>query len=141
MNLVLDGSAALAALLPDEKGGRAGVAIEETIAKADVLRVPAHWWVEVVNGVLMAEKRGRITAFEIREVLSITQDMKISVDGETPLRIPGDALMLARVHKLTIYDAAYLELAMRSGATLATLDSALHKAAVVCGVRTVPEKI
>ncbi|MDR1280259.1 MAG: type II toxin-antitoxin system VapC family toxin [Opitutaceae bacterium] len=138
MNLVIDGSAALAMLLPDEMASSEAVTINKAVGKAGSLLVPAHWWAEVTNGILQAEKRGRITLAESSELLNIAQGLGVVQDDETASRVPRDVISLARLHGLTVYDAAYLELAVRETATLATLDAALERAAVTSGVHTIP---
>ncbi|MGC2413610.1 MAG: type II toxin-antitoxin system VapC family toxin [Stellaceae bacterium] len=87
---------------------------------------PSLWWFEVRNGLVMAERRGQVaeqqTANFLREILRLS----ITLD-----RSPNEVsvLDLARRHRLTVYDAAYLELAIREGLPLATLDTALMRAA------------
>src|SRR5690606_20990418 len=96
--------------------------------------VPAHWWVEVSNGLLMAERRQRTTQADTTEALALLGKLPVETDTETGSHAIGETPALARQYGLTIYDAAYLELAMRHGATLATADSALATAARKAGV-------
>jgi len=132
--VVLDGSAALAILLPDERGGKPAAAIFKALNDADEIFVPAHWWVEITNGVLVAERRGRLTQMESATALEDAHALEPATDTESGERVTRDVLALARLHSLTAYDAAYLELAMRKKAKLETLDAALSRAAVKAGV-------
>ena len=137
MNVVLDGSAALAILLPDERGGKAAAAILKALGGTEMLHVPEHWWAEVANGVLVAERRGRLTQVESGAALEDACELEPETDAGR-MRLMRDATALARQYSLTIYDAAYLELAMRKKATLITLDAALGKAAAKAGIAVTP---
>ena len=133
-SLVLDGSAALALLLPDESHSPAARKLQEVLATSVAIHVPSHWWVELTNGVIMAERRKRLTQALGMEALNLVAALNVITDDEAPRRITSEAAALARQHGLTAYDAAYLELAIRRGATLASLDKDLLKAATVSGV-------
>ena len=93
--------------------------------------MPQHWQLEVRNALLMAERRGRITADEVNERLLNLRELLVSTDTTPDLE---GAFVLARTHSLTFYDALYLELAQRRHAALATLDTALGRAAVATGI-------
>jgi predicted nucleic acid-binding protein len=134
VSVVLDGSAALAILLPDERGGKAAAAIFKSLNEAEEIFVPAHWWIETANGVLVAERRGRLTQMESVTALVDAHELEPATDLESGARTTRDVLALARLHSLTAYDAAYLELAMRKKAKLETLDAALRRAALKAGV-------
>jgi len=127
-SLVVDPSVALAWLLPDESAAQAD-AVRKEIEEGAEAWIPAHWWLEIGNGLLMAERRGRIAAEQVAHALTLINALPLEEDENTAEQIPGRTLALARKHQLTIYDAAYLELAQRRGATLATLDEHLAKAA------------
>ena len=91
--------------------------------------VPAHWSLEVANSLLVAQRRKRVTVEQIREFLDDLAALSIRID---PARRPDEwpaVLALAEYHHLTVYDAAYLELAQRTRFPLATLDGDLRKAA------------
>jgi predicted nucleic acid-binding protein len=131
--LVIDGSTTLGFLLKDEQDAvplKALAALE----KGTKVYVPAHWGVEVANGLIMAERRKRASQADITEALGLVGLLPVASDDETTRRAVSDTAALARQYGLTIYDAAYLELAMRSGATLATTDQALVAAAKAAGV-------
>lgn len=132
--LVIDGSAALGLLLPDENQTPAARKLRATLDSAVRLYVPAHWWMEMANGILMAERRKRLTQALAIEVLALLEALNVTTDSDPVERSLAATIALARQHGLTAYDAAYLELAMRKGAALASQDQALLKAALACGV-------
>jgi predicted nucleic acid-binding protein len=92
---------------------------------------PAFWWFEVRNLLAMAERRRRIAPAGTASFLADLQKLPIAID-----RAPDSETVveLAREHALTVYDAAYLELALRLAVPLATLDRALADAAPAAGV-------
>ena len=122
MTLVLDASVAASWCLPDESSAQAERALDRI--KEEGAITPAHWWFEVRNVLLVAERRRRIEARQARRFLVLLRDLDIAVD-----RSPDDQAIfeLARAHGLTFYDAAYLELAVREG-EIATLDGSLARA-------------
>ena len=125
---VIDPSVALAWLLPDETTDRAA-SIRAAIEEGADAWIPAHWWLEVGNGLLMAERRGRIAADQVSHALTLVNSLPLEQDEDTAEHVPGRILSMARKHGLTAYDAAYLELAQRRGAILASFDEQLVKAA------------
>lgn len=93
--------------------------------RGDEAWVPSLWWFEVRNTLLVSERRGRLTEADTTAFLAALSRLAISVD-----RPPSDdVLALARRRNLTVYDAAYLELARRADMPLATLDRRLALAA------------
>ncbi len=96
--------------------------------------VPAHWSLEVVNALLVSERRERVTRNQSSRFLALLQGLPIARDVETPDRSFSSVAELARETALTAYDAAYLELAVRRGVPIATLDGELHAAATRSGV-------
>ncbi len=113
--------------------------VDETSALADAalkrLRVgggmaPQIWWAELRNGLLAAERRGRISPGGTDAALAALDDLPITLD-----HTPHGAMVLriAREHNLTVYDAMYLELALRLDGPLATLDRKLARAAAEAG--------
>lgn len=103
--------------------------------KSKVALVPAWWYVEIANVVALAERKGRLSVAEIDDYLAVLDGLQIEVDNEAPQRAFSHLLPLCRKHKLTSYDAIYLELAIRRKLPLATLDEPLRKAAKKLGVR------
>lgn len=91
--------------------------------------VPSHWSLEVANGLLIAQRCKRITETDRRDTIEDLLAMSVTVDERTVEMAWSDSSVLANRHKLTVYDAAYLELALRSGLPLATLHDELHRAA------------
>jgi predicted nucleic acid-binding protein len=135
--LVVDGSTTIGFILQDEQGAAALKALE-AIEQGIPTIVPAHWCTEVANGLIMAERRKRASQAAISEGLSLVAALPVETDPETAQRAFSDTAALARQYGLTIYDAAYLELAMRRGASLSTTDGPLAKAAKAAGVPIFP---
>lgn len=132
MSFVLDASMTLAGLLPDESSN-AGLA---TLKRASEIGawVPAIWHLEVANALQMGALRGRCSAAFVDQSLERLARVPIEVDAETASRSWRDTLELARTEGLTLYDAAYLELALRRQIALASLDKQLVSAALRLGV-------
>ena len=132
MKLVIDASCGLGFLIPDEKDPLAIAALKALDSGAET-HVPAHWALEVANSMRYSVPN-RITEAESAALCAYVLTLPVHVDAETYRRAFSETLALAKTHGLTVYDAAYLELAMRKGATLATKDKDLAKAAKACGV-------
>lgn len=96
--------------------------------------VPVLWPLEVANVLLVGERRKRITPADAAKFLSLLGNFPITIDDETTRRAWSETLNLARAQAISVYDAAYLELAMRRGLPLATLDDKLKAAAASVGV-------
>jgi predicted nucleic acid-binding protein len=139
-HLVLDASMALSWLLPDEDSG-AALAVLAELPKTEGVWVAAHWRLEVVNSLCMAERKKRLDAAGIAHAVSLFTQLPVLVDPETDEHASAETLSLARHHTLSVYDAAYLELALRRGATLATLDGSLRAVAKQLGVPILPKKL
>ena len=129
-DFVLDASVALAWFLDDEQAPQADNARGRLIR--DKAFVPGLWRLEVRNGLIIAERRGRLSATRMNECLEALKWLPIQTDSEVVLEM---VISLARMHKLSVYDAVYLELAKRRNAALASLDGALLRAAAKEGVR------
>jgi predicted nucleic acid-binding protein len=129
---VLDGSVTLAWLFQDEKDPYA----DAIIARLPHLEmvVPRLWRLEVANVLLVGERRRRCSQADTTQWLSYLAGLPITVDPGTESRAWSDTINLARQHQLSEYDAAYLELALREGIPLATLDARLQAAASAAGV-------
>ena len=130
---VVDCSVAMAWCFPDEANAYADAALDAL--KNGQAHVPALWPIEVSNVLVVAERRGRISASEADDFVRLVQGLPIVVERDTPDRAFTEILLLARQHRLTSYDAAYLELALRSSLPLCTLDDDLKTAATALGVR------
>jgi predicted nucleic acid-binding protein len=103
--------------------------------KKDRALVPATWGLEVANVIARAEAKGLVTEARSGAFLEMLDGVDIEVDAATFARALSDTLQLARRYLLSAYDASYLELALRSGSPLATLDEDLQKAAKKAGVK------
>jgi predicted nucleic acid-binding protein len=97
-------------------------------------RVPGVWPLEFANALVAAERRKRLTEADTVRVREIVSALPIHVVPETPDRVLTAILGLARAQALSVYDASYLDLAMREGLPLATLDGRLWDAARRCSV-------
>lgn len=136
MSFVVDNSVALAWCFQDEQTvGVMSILDRVTVSGA---MAPQLWPMEALNGLLMAERRGRIDRDTRQRLTGFLAALPIVIDGETANRAWTSTARLAEQHRLTSYDAAYLELAMRRGAPLATRDADLIAAASVAGVVLLP---
>ena len=124
MPFVLDASIAACWAFEDEDHPVAALALERI--RTDEARVPSLWWFEVRNTLIVNERRRRLTESDTAAFLRGLARLGVTVDRSPE---EADVLTLARRHRLTVYDAAYLELARREGVPLATLDTDLATAA------------
>ena len=130
---VADASATLSWFFEDETTSWTENLLER-VKSGDSFVVPAHWLVEVANGFLVAERRKRITRKRTDEFLDAIAGLRIEVE---PALTPARAkvlLKLSQKYNLTVYDAAYLDLARRQGLPMATLDRDLRQAASAEGL-------
>ena len=134
--VVIDNSVVGAFLLPDENDPVADAIIERLEDMPG--DAPLIWWAEVRNLLLVAERRKRIDRDLADTLLATVERLPIRLDREAS----GDeAMALARAHRLTLYDALYLELARRRQIPLATLDKALAGAARSEGIALAADPI
>ena len=131
-DLVLDASVALSWCFKNEATATADRVLERLATEA--ASVPAIWHLEIANVLALSKRRGRITPANSSEFIALLETLVVVIDAETPSRAPGRVLGLARAERLTAYDAAYLELAMRLGIPLASKDADLCDAAERLGV-------
>lgn len=129
---VLDGSLAAAWFFEDETNAYAE-SVEDALPSAAAI-VPSLWLLEVANALLMGERRKRTTEAKVTQFLTLLKALPITVEETTPARAWSEVLPLARARGLSAYDAAYLEMALRLGLPLATLDKKLKAAAATLGV-------
>ena len=136
MRLVLDASATLAWLIDrdDPAEGRLADDVLRAIQSREAV-VPALWFPEVVNGVLVAERRGGGGNSASASFMGMVYALPIVEDTTRPSAVQATVLTLARLYKLTGYDATYLELVLRIGGTLATFDRQLATAVRLAGGR------
>jgi len=130
---VLDASMTLAWCFADEATTHTE-AVLDRLANGVEAVAPALWPFEVANALLVAERRKRITTAQVTSVLQRIMDLPIRLDAPQTRTAFFQILFLARQQRLTEYDAAYLELAMREGLPLATLDDQLRAAAKAAGI-------
>jgi predicted nucleic acid-binding protein len=133
--IVIDASITMPWYFQDEVSSEAEAVFDRVIADGAI--VPAHWKLEIANSFRTALRRGRIDR-EYREAsLADLDAMPIQIDPETTVHAWSATLRLADLYGLTPYDAAYLELALRLGLPLATLDGALRNASKQAGVEAI----
>ena len=130
--IILDASATAPLILPDE-APRLMQRVELCLERAEVM-VPQHWRLEVLNLGLMAVRRRRLDRESLWEGIEALSSFRVIVDEETDRRAWEHTRHLAAKHRLTAYDAAYLELAIRNGMELATFDGELKSAAQAEGI-------
>jgi predicted nucleic acid-binding protein len=138
-SFVLDTSVTMSWFFEDE-------ATPESTAVLDLFRtnqalVPSLWPLEVANVILVAERRGRTSEAKSSRFVALLNSLPIVIDPVTADQALAATLHLGRQFGLSSYDAAYLELAMRAGCPLATLDEKLRGAAEKCGVSLMVQKV
>ncbi len=134
MPFVLDASIAVAWAFLDEDHPTAALALERM--RKDQARVPTLWWYEVRNSLIVNERRHRLAEADTAVFLRALSRLNIAFD-----RLPDETrvLAMARRHRLSVYDAVYLELAKREEIPLATLDTQLARAARTENMRLIDE--
>ena len=137
MSFVLDASVSMGWLLGHAKPadrhytGHVLDALMNTDIRAEV---PVSWALEVANVIARGELKQLITEAQSESFLEMLASAPVHVDHATFTAAFGDTLQLARRYRLSVYDASYLELALRSALPLATLDVKLNRAARKAGV-------
>ena len=129
---MLDCSVTAAWLFEDEASPYAEAVLDALAADHEAL-APLIWPLEVGNVFLVGERRGRITQAQSTAFWETLKAMPITVDARAPLASSDGIIALGREHGLSAYDAAYLELAVRNSAPIATLDDKLVSAAHASG--------
>lgn len=137
MQFVLDNSVTMRWLFGD--GRKADLAFADRVLQTlagdgSAALVPAIWAFEVGNVVVRAEAQGLLSEARSAAFLGMLQQMPVEADAHTTQHAWADTLQLARRHKLSSYDASFLELALRRGLPIATLDPDLRRASVKAGV-------
>jgi predicted nucleic acid-binding protein len=135
MNFVLDASVALLWLAPQTNA--LGMAYAQTtllsLSQSKAI-VPAIWSLEIANVVTKIESKGMVVEADSHLFISTLEQLNIETDSMTAQMALSQTLQLARRYQLSAYDAAYLELSLRMGIPLASLDAGLVKAAIKAGV-------
>lgn len=129
---ILDASVALSWAFEDETQPYTEAVLEALITMEAL--APSLWALEVGNGLLAAERRGRLNQAASVQFLAFLRQLPISLETLKSHVLLSDIPALARERHLSTYDAAYLHLAMQRGLPLATLDTALRRAALEVGV-------
>jgi predicted nucleic acid-binding protein len=132
MTFVLDASVVLAWCFDDETDPVADAVLDRLAHETAI--APAHWPLEVANGLRTAERRGRLTGSDVSRLRSLLAALPVDVIQVEPSVALGSVLETARSHGLTTYDAVYLDLAATRGLALATVDEQLRAACDVAGV-------
>ena len=136
MSFVLDNSVTMRWFFGDGKPQELAYAAKVLDAlKVTNAIVPVTWGLEVANFIARAETKSLVTEARSGAFLALLEDVDIDVDAATFVQALSGTLQLARRYKLSAYDASYLELALRRGLPLATLDEDLQKAAKKAGVK------
>jgi len=136
MGFVLDASVTLSWCFADESSAKTNAILEKLATETAI--VPSLWHLEIGNILIGAERKHRITYAKLSEFLALLSQLNIKVDHEASTHGFHDILSLAHAEKITTYDAAYLELAMRQGLPLASKDKLLRKVATQLGVKLLP---
>ena len=135
MSFVLDASVAMLWLVPQSNPSGVNYASAVLAALKDTsATVPSLWTLEVANVTAKVEAKGSVTQAQSQFFIALIERLDLATDHATAANALGETLNLARQYTLSVYDAAYLELALRMGLPLATLDADMAKAAKKAGV-------
>ena len=132
MSFVLDSSVALTWCFDDERMVATDALLDRVVESG--ANAPSLWPLEVLNALAMAERRSRIDAARRQRLGGFLRDLPVTIDVETASQAWAVTSQLATRFRITMYDAAYLELAQRLGLPLATLDQELRAAGGDLGV-------
>lgn len=136
MRFVLDNSVVMRWLLhdgSDERLAYASKVLDVLMQETSEAVVPGIWALEAANVIVKAQAKNALSEARASAFIGLLSDMAITTDKHTAARALGDTLQLARRFKLSAYDASYLELALREGLPVATLDSDLRAAMAAVG--------
>lgn len=136
MSFVLDSSVALAWVLPDEANPTLDHLCDRLAT--EIAHVPPVWPLEIGNVLLVAVKRGRLTAKDVSHLVAELRALPLEIDTASTERALEETLTLAKKYDLTTYDASYLELAKRRDLALATLDTKLRQACLSAKIAVLP---
>ncbi len=136
MSFVLDSSVALAWILPDEANPTLDHLCDRLTT--EIAHVPPVWPLEIGNVLLVAVKRGRLTAKDVSHLVAELCALPLEIDSTCTERALEKTLSLAKKYNITTYDASYLELAKRRDLPLATLDTKLRQACLSAKITALP---
>jgi predicted nucleic acid-binding protein len=132
--IVIDASVALAWCFPDEASDYADSVL--LALENQTVIVPAIWAVEITNALLVGERRKRIRQPEVRRFVELLKGLNVAEDAQPVADTVSSIFPLAQAYRLSAYDAAYLDVAVRREIPLVTLDGDLQKAALAAGIKT-----
>ncbi len=132
---IVDASVAIAWYLPDEENQHYALQILSVLDDREIY-VPSLFLYELTNGIVVAHRRKRIAADALNSAWADITALRLRIDAPAPASTARLASLALR-HQLTVYDAAYLDLALRTGFPIATVDKALIQAMEVAGVERV----
>jgi predicted nucleic acid-binding protein len=135
MPTVVDASVAVRWCLPDRHAPACDALLRRL--ESDSIVAPSVWILEVTNALVVAHRRRMISSSRVDEFLNTLLEHTIELESTHVTRVCQDVVAIATADALSVYDAAYLELAMRRGIELATLDEPLERAAAARGVALV----
>jgi predicted nucleic acid-binding protein len=132
VDFVVDASVSLTWCFEDQATAYGEAVLDRFVQSGAV--VPGIWTLEIANALVVGERRRRLSEAQTTRFIGLLGELPIEVDEFDLDTAFGPVLAIARAHRLSAYDAAYLELAARRGLPIATLDSALVEAAPAAGV-------
>jgi len=136
-SFVLDATVTMTWCFDDEATPLAEAILDRLSSLIDTANVPALWLYEVVNVTQTATRKGRISEEKARKFLNSIAGLPIGIESPTRAQVLDTVYELTTKYRLTAYDAAYLELAIRQNLPIATFDQALASAARTAGVRLI----
>ncbi len=107
----------------------------ERLGAGTAIIVPPLWFTEIANGLLVLQRRKKLTAQERKTALETLFNLRLTVDEEMAKAAFRKTSELAENHGLSVYDATYLEIALRRKTSLASRDRALQQVAKRCGLK------
>ena len=131
--IVIDASVTLSWCFPDEQTAMS-LSVLDRLKAGEQALVPAFWPLEVLNVLLLGERKGRIAPEQTTAFFDALRALNPRIDHTSLEQVAGPVQIICRDHRLTPYDALYVELAQRSGFPLATLDQPQRDAAIALGV-------
>jgi len=126
-HFVIDTSVVMTWCFKDETSKYADAILDSL--EVSIAVVPSIWPLEVGNVLLVAERKKRLGEADSTRFIALIAELPIMIEQEPPERMMKEILALAREHKLSTYDASYLDLSMRKGLPIATLNNGLIAAA------------
>jgi len=132
---VIDCSFAAALFLPDKSSDHVCEFFQSTSERKELF-VPALWWYELANVIAISERRKLLKDADIQQILKLFDRFPLKTDNTSGPSFAQKMYEISRVHSLSAYDSAYIELSLRIHASIASLDIQLIKAAEASGVTT-----